>query len=240
VSKYVSWAAFALCVGLSIWLGSACTRSRAESARLQFVERVIGGDPNAELPLLIGLHGLGDTPEQFLELLGGLAVPLRIVAPRAPDPWRQGTSGFPIDDLERAPRLIVERAKLVVELADQLRKTRKVRGLPLVTGFSQGGILSFAIAAYQAEHFAAAFPLAGSLFAGMPPYRKAPKSFRVVAFHGEEDTRVPYAGALRTVAALRQVGTQVSFTGLPGVGHSLPPALVARWYRALREQLASP
>ncbi|MDB4990776.1 MAG: Phospholipase/carboxylesterase family protein [Myxococcaceae bacterium] len=224
---------------LAVLMAASCSRSVAEAPRpLQFVERVTGGaDPSAALPLVIALHGLGDTPEQFVALFAELNVPARIIAPRAPDPWQTGTSWFPIDDADFPPAGILQRAALVTTLADQLQKTRHVRGLPIVTGFSQGGILSYAISAFHADHFAAAIPVAGALFDGMPPFRKAPKSFRVIAFHGEQDNRVPFAADLRTVEQLKKVGTDVSLTGIAGLGHSLPPTLIARWHAALRDQL---
>jgi phospholipase/carboxylesterase len=233
--KQVSLVAALLTLALTL----GCGRSRAQAdPPLTFVERVLGADADAALPLLIAVHGLGDTPERFLELFNQLSVPVRIVAPRAPDPFHEGSSWFPIDDPERAPGAIIRRAELLVRLADRLKRTRKVRGLPVLTGFSQGGILSFAVAAYHPEHFAAAFPLAGSLLDSLPPYHRAPKTFRVVAFHGQADQRIPYQGAERTVQRLQKAGTRASLTGFAGVGHAIPPALSERWFAALREQLA--
>ncbi|MDB4976469.1 MAG: phospholipase [Myxococcaceae bacterium] len=231
-------------LSLFLWSSTTHTSAASDDAPLQFVERVVGRtegggapDPQAKLPMLIALHGLGDHPEQFVTLFDAFDLPLRVVAPRAPDPYGAGTSWFEIDNPKRVGSGIVKRAELVSQLASQLQKTRSVRGLPLVTGFSQGGILSFAIAAYHAQQFAAALPVAGRLYDPMPAYRKAPRSFRVQAFHGIDDQRVTYAGAERTVARLKALGTNVTLTGFPGVGHTVTPPMLEQVFAALREQI---
>jgi phospholipase/carboxylesterase len=163
---------------------------------------------------------------------------VRIIAARAPDPYSVGTSWFPIDDAKRAPKAILERAAQLAAFADQLARTRPTVGRPLITGFSQGGILSFAAAAYHAEHFQAALPIAGSLLDSLPRYRKATKGLVVTAFHGRDDKRIPYAGAERTVARLNAAGTSATLTGFVGVAHTISPAMFERYVLALREELA--
>lgn len=220
-------------------VAGACARSHAApKPPLAYIERVIGGAPDARLPLLIAIHGLGDTPEAFVELFAGFDVPVRIIAPRAPDPWPSGSSWFAIDDFEGAAPTIARRAERLVQLARYVRERRPTRGRPLVTGFSQGGILSFAVAAAHPDAWQAALPIAGGLPSSMPAFRRAPKGFRVRAFHGREDVRVPYALAERTTERLRKAGTNATLIGFPGVGHAVPPALHERFTAALREELA--
>jgi phospholipase/carboxylesterase len=217
--------------------GSRAARATAAKPPLPFVELVLGADKDAELPLLLVLHGLGDRPEHFVQLFNVLDTPVRIVAPRAPDPFSSGSSWFPIDDPKRAPEGILERARLLVRFLAHVQKTRPTRGLPVVTGFSQGGILSFALAAYHPEQIAAALPIAGSLLDTLPPYQKAPPGFFVTAFHGRKDGRIPYAGAERTVARLQAIGTSASLTGFDKVGHEVPPAMQRALAAALQAEL---
>src|SRR5688500_4887518 len=69
----------------------------SSEAPLVFVERVTGGaDPADTLPLVIALHGLGDTPERFIALYADLPLKARVIAPRAPTPHGPGASWFPI------------------------------------------------------------------------------------------------------------------------------------------------
>jgi phospholipase/carboxylesterase len=226
---------------LTLTLALACTPSPSQAApqpALEFIERVLNAQPNDKLPMLIALHGLGDAPEQFLELFAELDLRVRIIAVRAPEPYAVGTSWFPIDDPKLAPKAIVARAAQLAAFADQISRSRPTVGRPIITGFSQGGILSFAAAAYHAEHFASALPIAGSLLDSLPRYRKAKKGFVVHAFHGRDDTRIPYAGAERTVARLNAVGTVATLSGFAGVGHTISPAMYERWVLALRGVVA--
>ena len=205
---------------------------------LAFVERVLNAEPDAKLPLVIALHGLGATPESILELYDGLGVPVRLVAPRAPDAWQVGSSWYPIDQPERAPQVVKRRAELLVALMSQLRKQRPTVGLPIVTGFSQGGVLSFALAAYHPQRIAAALPLAGMLSPTLTGFRKAPPGFRVTALHGKLDGRIRFEQAERTVARLREVGTDATLTGFEGVDYEVPPEMRARYHEALRAEIA--
>jgi phospholipase/carboxylesterase len=229
-----------LIAALLLSVGLACSPAASRAApqpALEFIERVFNAAPNDKLPMLIALHGLGDAPEKFVELFTGLELRVRIIAVRAPDPYPVGSSWFPIDDPKRAPGAILERAAQLAEFADHLAETRPTVGRPLITGFSQGGILSFAVAAYHAEHFQAALPIAGSLLDALPRYRRAPKGFVVTAFHGRDDTRIPYAGAERTVARMNAAGTLASLTGFAGLAHSISPALYERYVAALTSAL---
>jgi phospholipase/carboxylesterase len=210
---------------------------RSAAPKLAFVERVMGGPTTEPLPLLIALHGLGDTPERFAALFDELAVPVRLILPRAPDPWQVGSSWFPIDEPKRAPAALAARAKELAKLAQELTRTRKARGLPIVTGFSQGGCLSFALAAYHSEAFSASLPVAGLLMPSLPTYHKARDGFRVIAFHGADDKRIPLAEAERTVAGLERAGTHATLATYAGVAHGLSPLEERDYLAALREEI---
>lgn len=229
--------ATALLVILGV-LAAPSLSARPQAPALAFVEKVLGRSADGALPLLIVLHGLGDSPEQFSTLFAGLDVPVRLIAPRAPDAWDVGTSWFPIDDPKRAPAVIAARAELIAKLVEYLGATRAVRGKPIVTGFSQGGYLSFALAARHNAHFASALPIAGALPAALPPPKKARAGFRVIAFHGEADQRVPYAEGERAVAKLKSAGVHATLTSYPKLAHAISPALERDYMAALREELA--
>lgn len=230
-----------LVVSLLVLLGTALPFTQsvaAPPAPLAYVERVIAADSDATLPLVLAIHGLGSSPEEYLSLFDGFDVPVRVIAPRAPDPWQVGTSWYPIDDEKRAVTAIEKRAAALVALMAKLRKERPTRGLPIVTGFSQGGVLSYALAAYHPQRIAAALPIAGMLPATMPAFRKAPSTFEVHALHGRDDARIAIGKAEQTVVRLEKVRTNVSLEVFDGVGHNVPPTMLARFHELLRAQLA--
>lgn len=207
---------------LVLLAGSAAAQPVARD-QLDYVERVSGGaDPNSPLPMLILIHGLGDRPENFVPVFESLPVKARLIAPRAPTPAGDGGSWYPIDDVGRRSAGIVASALKLAELVEQLARSRPTLGKPVVTGFSQGGVLSFALAAYYSELLFAAVPMAGLLPSDLPPPQTPPRGFVVRAFHGQSDTRVPYKEGVRTVARLKRAKLIASMRGYPGVGHALP------------------
>jgi phospholipase/carboxylesterase len=210
---------------------------RAE--RLDFVERTTG-HANAEqpLPMLVVLHGLGDTPENFLDVFSELSTRARLIAVRAPDPWSVGTSWYPIDGSPaEKSHAIAQRAQAVAELARARTDARPTLGKPVVTGFSQGGVLSFALAAYHADRFFAAVPIAGAMPGDLPDPQSPPPWFSVLAFHGESDRRIPFLDGKAALHRLHAAGFRATMTSFPGVGHGIPGAMHEQIIRALDELL---
>jgi phospholipase/carboxylesterase len=204
-------------------------------ASLIFTTGSAGADET--LPLLIVMHGLGDTPEHFASLFRDLGAKARVAAVRAPDPYGDGFSWYPIDDPQRRSAAIERSAARVVALAKELAAEHKTRGLPIVTGFSQGGVLSFAVAALYPSSIRAAFPIAGLLDDRLA-IKKAPKLPTVHAFHGTDDARIPLAGGEKGVKRLQEAGFSARLTRLQGLGHSISPALRAALFDALRAALS--
>jgi phospholipase/carboxylesterase len=233
-------------LGLLVLVSLACTQDISANAHppaqpaLTYVERLTAGAKAEEtLPLVVAIHGLGDTPENFVELLDDFDVKARVIAPRAPDPWGEGSSWYPIDDEIRKPRILRARAQQVSDLITQLTRLRKTRGKPVVTGFSQGGVLSFAMAAYHSGQLRAALPMAGSLPAALLPAQKPAAGFELAAFHGKADRRIPFAEGETTVSALKAQGYRATLHAFEGVGHGIPMAMRAGLYASLRKLTAA-
>lgn len=205
-----------------LFLVSGSAQAQSADRPLNYLESVSdGADPNSALPLLIILHGLGDRPENFIPVFESLPVKARLIAPRAPDPAGDGGSWYPFDNEAKATSGMLSRALKLAELIELVIRSRPTLGKPVVTGFSQGGVLSFALAAYYPDQLFAAVPLAGSLPSDMPSPRTPPRGFIVAAFHGKTDERVPYKDGARTVAWLKRAKFKASIKGYPGVGHAL-------------------
>jgi phospholipase/carboxylesterase len=236
------WLGSLLCLVLalgSLGCSGGCEPAVAASPKvLDYIERTTRGARSSEaLPLLVVLHGLGDTPEDFVDLYAGLSTPARIIAARAPDPWSSGSSWFPIDHKPDSARAIEGRARDVRALIEHLSRARPTLGKAVVSGFSQGGVLSFALAAYHPEVLTGAVPVAGGLFPGLPPAKAAPKAFSLHAFHGRDDRRILLTDAERAMSALKSKGTRASLTDFPNVGHSIPPAMARQVLAAIDELL---
>ena len=217
----------------------------APTPPLEWTERVTGGATAGEpLPLVIAMHGLGDRPEAFGELYSGFDQRARVVLLRAPDPWGTGYSWFPFrahdgDDL-RAKGIAIAAERVIVTVA-LLESKLPTRGKPIVTGFSQGGMLSFAIAARHPDRVRAALPLGGVLPAPLwPAFDAGSPAVRIIALHGEADAVVPIGPTKSAVAALQARGFNARLESFPGVGHSLPEPLRGRYFELLKAELNRP
>lgn len=188
------------------------------------------------------MHGLGDRPESFGELFASFDGKARVVILRAPDAWGDGFSWFPFrpnDGDALRSRGMSDAAERVVAMLGVLTARRPTRGKPIVTGFSQGGMLSFTIFARHPELVQAAFPIGGALPEPLWPSADAAHSAaRLVALHGESDDRVPLGPTRAAVDALGRRGFEARIETFPGVGHRIPAELRARYFELLREELS--
>lgn len=210
---------------------------------LDAVERHLGGAIAGQpAPLLVAIHGLGDRPEAFVRLVESLDTPAHVVVPAGFDPWGPGRSWFDIrqGDAARAAGIAAAADRLAEWLAAR-RQQADVKGPVVVTGFSQGGMLSFAIAVRHPSLVDAALPIAGMLPDSLLPQSPAAASRpQIIDFHGTADTRVPYDAGKSTVEQLQARGWDAELRSFEGVGHQIPPAVRTAWAAALRTALTDP
>jgi phospholipase/carboxylesterase len=207
---------------------------------LSSLERVTHGAPgDARLPIVVAIHGLGDRPESYLTWADALPQPVRLVAPRAPRAYGDGYSWmtYPLLPDEGQTREILEATASLTRWVRDVVRTRPHDGRLLVTGFSQGGYLSYALAVLHPELVTAAFPMSG----GFPPpllaVVHAPDGHapRIFGVHGADDDRVPLGPTRDAVARLRALGFDAELRVYPDVMH----AVSAEMRRDLMAQMAA-
>jgi len=197
-----------------------------EAAGITYLERVTAGAAkDARLPLIVAVHGMGDRPEGWVSWWDDFPVPARVILPRAPTPYGDGYSWFhyppaPQEDITASIKAAGD--GLAATIAAVVR-ARPTVGKPIVTGFSQGGILSFEIAARHPAEIAAAFPLSGGLPVSLVPDARfdAGATPPIVAVHGDADRVVPIRFARDAIARLRVAGFDARLEELPQVGHTV-------------------
>lgn len=209
---------------------------RDEGSGLEYLEVVTGGAAAGEaLPVVVAIHGLGDNPSSFRLLLDDLPARARVIFPRGPMP--HGADGFSwfdfrADDEDGAAELgagIRAAADRVARLIEDVTVKSSAPPRAVVCGFSQGGMLSFALAASHPELVSTAIPISGYLPTTLWP-RERPKTRplpKVVAMHGEKDHLIPVDSARWSVEALKGNGYDVALKTYPGVGHALSPEMRA-------------
>lgn len=229
---------------------SAPARSTARdpfqvAARIRYLERYTGGARRDQrLPMIVAIHGLGDQPQRFVGVLAGFERPARIIVPQGLDPYHDGFSWFPIrvadQDPEGIARGMRRAAGRLAAMLTELGARHPTQGKPVVTGFSQGGMLSFALAVDHPQAIAAAVPLAGWLPPPMWPAAAPAGAPPIVALHGDADALLRIAPTREAVRHLKQVGFTVELHEYPGVRHTVSPAMRRQLYRQLAQVIGKP
>lgn len=197
-------------------------------------------------PLVLSLHGAGgkgSDNRKNLKFWNGILTepkfqsenPCFVVAPQSVGAWRvKGSEPEVTDELVASfPKVwqkVVERRLGFVEanrggnlgtvfaLLDDLAEKQPIdTDRVYVLGHSMGGFGSFECLAMQPDRFAAAIPSAG----GLSPWHD-PAKFKHVpvwAFHGDQDTTVIPELTEAVFDRIKEVGGNMKFTTLGGVGH---------------------
>jgi len=211
---------------------------------LSYIEIVTGPASDKEaLPLIVAVHGLGDAPEYFKELMEGLEVKTRVVLPRAPDPYGSGYAWFPYRFLTSNRNQlglgINRAASMVAALIRKLVPPKESRLKPIITGFSQGGMISFAVAVEYPDLIRLSIPISGTLPSSLWPdsNKDAKRVARIRALHGTVDMVVPIQSTRKAVQALKQARFDVELKEYNGVGHNISDEMRSDLYQIIREEL---
>lgn len=200
---------------------------------LEYLEVVLGGARAEDtLPMIVAIHGLGDDPRNFAGLFDAFPERARLILPRAPDAFEDGGwSWFPVRardrDVDSLSRGIEGAADKIAASVALLQQQRPTVGQPIVTGFSQGGMLAFALAVHHPNVAGAAVPVGGWLPPPLWPASKGDGTAypRIVALHGTADTAVYFDTTKEAVDHLAGLGFEVELKAYEGVPHVLTPEL---------------
>ena len=181
-------------------------------------------------PLLLMLHGYGSNERDLFDLAEYVDPRLHILSARAPlhlswggFAWYHlsGTPGRLIPDtVSRAEALaLLDRfvASLPERLGSDPRRT-------YMLGFSQGAIMSLALAMNRPELLAGVVALSGYLDPALVPATRSPAltGLPIIQMHGTYDEIIPLAAAHRTQEVLKDMPVRHSYHEYP-VGHTIHP-----------------
>lgn len=206
---------------------------------LEYVKKVpSGGGDDAELPLVIVMHGRGADANDLADIAPYLDQGYRFLFPNAPKPFEvyAGMSfGFTwFDDWPPEPRSLRESRELVLDFLDKaLEQYPTPRGKVLISGFSQGGLMALDSGFRTAQPIAGIVCMSGGLDErDLPPFKK---DIPVLMTHGTEDEVVPVNDARRTRAILEEHGIDTTYHEFPMGHHVTEESLsVVRHFMAAR------
>ena len=168
-------------------------------------------DPKTPMPTIIHLNGYGECGRDGWRQVFHLGNAIMLDVDKWPFivifPQKQSNESFWVDE------------EIVMMTA--FERTKKEYKLDLsrvyLTGLSQGGYGTWAIAARHPDMFAAIAPVCGG---GDERMAKKLAKMPVWAFHGEADTTVLPEKSKEMVAWVNAAGGDPKLTTYPGVGHN--------------------
>lgn len=209
----------------------------ADAPVVPSVEFTTGGARSEDrLPLVIALHGYGDSPQSFATAFAGFEGRARIVLPHSDKPTGDGYMWFKLHGVGDAKDsyATADMADAIMAFATTVSRARPTAGKPIITGFSQGGALSYTIAVRHPTAIAVAIPISGWFPHSLKPTARLSRVAPVYAFHGDADSRVPVRMARDAKANLEAIGIPVTLREFPGVDHTIPPAVRVAIFETLK------
>lgn len=181
-----------------------------------------GYDGSRPVPLLLGLHGLGGSPDTFIglwEVVEGYGCILAV--PQAPSPFpvggRIGYSWYAGDDEESRAAGALRSRDFVLALLDRLEESYSVSDVYLF-GYSQGGGMTFLTGLHAPQRFAALAPFSGWLDVSLLTEADidSARGVPVRIVHGRDDRVVDYQSALFADSLLSAEGYDVELLDFQG------------------------
>lgn len=198
-------------------------------------------------PLIIMLHGYGSDMNDLFSFAPELPEEYAVISLQAPykmQPygnawyaihWDQ-VGGGKFNDIEQA----VNSRSLVSQFVDQALEAYPVdKNRVALIGFSQGTILSFALALSDPQRFKCMVGLSGYIVPEMyaEGFRQNDFSnFKVYSSHGSVDAVIPVDWARKTPSFLDELGIENEFSEFP-VGHGVAPQNFYEFKAWLEEHL---
>ena len=183
-------------------------------------------------PLLVLLHGYGSNEEDLFSFAAQLPDEYIIVSARAPyslPPYGNAWYAITFDnDMNKFSDDVqaVQSRDLIVKFIDELVESYPVDKEKItLIGFSQGAILSYAVALTYPQHISRVAALSGYLnmdIVGKDIHTKDLSKLKFYISHGTVDQVIPVEWARKAPEFLKTLGLQEEYHEYP-VGHGVAP-----------------
>lgn len=199
---------------------------------LVYLEKTINSQSNRdELPMLIMLHGAGDTAENFLSWYDDFKAPVRIIVFQGPFDYGRGYTWAGRKGVEDT----VSVAQSINASINELLDTYPTKGKPMVFGFSRGAILAYYLA-ISSEQYSYVVPVSGYLDTQLLPaetgtYFEYPG---IYAFHGTRDQVISIAQDRSSIQSLQRLNIKATLAEYPS--RHLPDE---QMQQAIKQQISS-
>ncbi|WP_223551812.1 alpha/beta hydrolase [Aestuariivivens sp. NBU2969] len=201
---------------------------------------------NENAPLLIMLHGYGSDENDLFSFASELPEELFIISLRAPYPMQPfGNAWYAINfDAEKGKwsdnEQAIDARDLIAKFIDEAISTYPVNKYNVtLLGFSQGTILSYAVALTYPEKVKNIIALSGYINQDIVPKDFKKYNYSHLDFycsHGSADQVIPVDWARQTPPLLNQLNIKYYYSEFP-VGHGVSPQNFYEFRKWLAERL---
>ncbi len=191
-------------------------------------------DKNVELPMLVALHGNGDTVDNFYNTaLDKITVPMRIILIKGPMPKGRG-SAWPwrAADFTQYGKALNEAIELLTVKYPTVKK-------PILLGFSGGAVMAYYQAVKYGNSYSYIFPISGLLSNKELGNGVIKTGAKVFAFHGRKDKLVSINGGRDAVKILQENGAKVKFVEFDGGHHGIFTNMKSKITRVIEQKIES-
>lgn len=182
--------------------------------------------------LLILLHGYGSNEEDLFSFASELSEDYFVISARAPYDMSYGSHAwyainFDADENKFSDITQAQNSRdLIATFIDEVVKNYAVaKNDVTLIGFSQGCILSYAVALSYPEKVQRVVAMSGYLNEeiALPDFKKNDfKNLRIFASHGTVDQVIPVDWARKSIPKINALGIDIVFKEYP-VGHGVAP-----------------
>lgn len=183
-------------------------------------------------PLLLLLHGYGSNEEDLFSFANELPDEYYVISARAPyDLMYNSFAWYAINfDADENKFSDIEQAQssrvLIATFIDELVANYPIDGNDVtLIGFSQGSILSYAVALTYPQKVQRVVAMSGYLNTEMADEKYATNDFsrlKIFASHGTVDQVIPVDWARNSIPKIKALGIEIEYKEYP-VGHGVAP-----------------
>jgi phospholipase/carboxylesterase len=175
--------------------------------------KLIPAKDNASRRLMIVLHGLGDTMAGYAWVPEVMQIPwLNYLLVNAPDPYYGGYSWY--DYPGEAASGVRRSIRLLTALLDAQREQGFPSGQTILSGFSQGCLMTLETGLRYPHQLAALIGLSGYVLDPLKLLNEASpvaKQQRILVTHGRQDPLIPFHGVKQQMEQLRSGGLNIQW-----------------------------
>ena len=220
---------------LQWWLTDPTISTPSNNVKFSYIVKyTANGSQRDYLPMLIALHGNGDTAKNFYNTaLDQLNIPARIILLKGPISHGRGSAWpWSMADFNQYGKAFNEAIELLAQKYPTVRK-------PLLLGFSGGGMMAYYQAIKYGNSYSYVFPVSGRLSKEILGDKLVSTGAQVIAFHGNKDSVISVQGGQQAVNILQDNGVNATLVVFDGGHHGIFTNMKARITQDIEQKIAS-